>query len=192
MQNALPSHPGALLSASAPMTRDRATDVLAICRFRGEREHAVAAFFAQGREKSLAPGISPLDHDHAVLAEAPFLFATGGIEVLVIFLELAEDLRFAVPVIAELRALDLQKITEGFVRVQGIGDVKERIWVDGMLEIRLPPRIAESRCRAKPTERDVERGDLQLMIERPNGMFVESFGGQFGISILQCVVNILG
>src|ERR1035441_8692082 len=86
---------------------NRAADVLAVRCLRREPEHPVAARLPQCGKKPLAPGVRALDHDHPVLAEPPFLFATGGIEVVVVGPELAEDLRFAVPVVAQLRALDL-------------------------------------------------------------------------------------
>ena len=136
---------------------DRAADVLAVRRLRREPEHAMAVPLPQCREESLASGVRPLDHDDAVLAEPPFLFATGGIEVVVVSPELAEDLRLAVPVVAQLRTLDLQEVAEGFAGVRRIGDVEERVRVDRVFEVFLPPQIPEAPCRAHAVQRDVER-----------------------------------
>ncbi len=151
----------------------------------------MAALLTQYREESLAPGVRPLDDDHAVLAEPPFLFTTGGIEVAVEFLKLSEDLRIAVPVISQLRALDLQELAEGFVGMRRVRNVEDRIRVHRVLEIRLPPCVAEPLGRAEPVERDVKRRNLQLMVQCPDGMLVEGLGGQGGISILQRVIDAL-
>lgn len=151
----------------------------------------MAAFLPQCREESLAPCFRTLDHDHPVLPEPPFFFATGGIEVVVEFPELAENLRFAVSVIAELGALDLQEIAEGLAGVCRICDVKESVRVDRVLEIFLPPQIPEALCGAEAVERDMERRDLQLVVERPDRMFVEGLRRRSGISVPQGVSDAL-
>ena len=138
----------------------------------------MAALLTQGREKPLTPGIRALDYDHAVLAKPPFLFTTRGIEVGVVLPELAEDLRLTVPVIAELRALDLQEIAESLVGMLRVRNVEDRVRMHCVFEIGLPPRIAEPLCRTKPLERDVEGCYLQLVVERADGMFVERLCGQ--------------
>src|ERR1039458_6152210 len=168
-----------------------AADVPAVRRLRRKPEHPVAARLPQRRKESLAPGVRALDHDHPVLAEPPFLFATGGIEVVVVGPELAEDLRFAVPVVAQLRALDLQEVAERLAGVRRIGDVEDRVRVDRVFEVRLLPRVAEPLARREPVEPDMERRYLQLMVERPEGMLVEGLGRRSGISIPQGVGDTL-
>ena len=46
-----------------------------------------------------------------------------------------------------------------------VRDAKEFIWMDRMLEIRLPPGGADSFCSAKTVACDVEQRNLQLMIQ---------------------------
>jgi hypothetical protein len=136
---------------------DRAPDVRAVRRFRREPEHAMAATRLQCVEQALQPGVTPLDHDHPVLPESPFPLAISGIEILVVLPKLAENLWFTVSVIAEFRPFDLQEITEGLAGSCGIGDVEERVRMDRVLEVFLPPQISEALRRAQAVEGDMER-----------------------------------
>jgi hypothetical protein len=170
---------------------NRGADVRTVRRLRCKPEHPMTVFLPQRLEESLAPGVRPLDHDNTVLAEPPFLFATGGIEVAVVCSELPEDLRLAVPVIAEFRAFDLQEIAEGLAGVCRIGDIEDRVRVDRMLEVRLLPRVSEPVARAQPVERDMKRCNLQFMVQGSKRMLIERFRRRSGITVSSGVSDAL-
>ena len=80
--------------------------------------------------------------------------------------EFPQDLRLAVAVVAELRAFDLKEIAEFLAGISRVLDGEERVRVDGVLEVRLPPRIPEVPRGAEIPQRHVERRYLALMVTR--------------------------
>ena len=97
------------------------------------------------------------------LGPSRFLFATSRIEVVVECPELAEDLRLTVAVVTEVRTLDLKEITELLAGISRVLDCEERVRVDGVFQICLPPRIPKAGCFRKPVECDT-RGHNMLRI----------------------------
>ena len=109
----------------------------------------------------------------AVLAKSPFLFATSGIEVVVECSELAENLRLAIPVLAQFRTLDLQEIAERLAGVRWVLDVEDGVRMDRVFKIGLSPCVAEPVASAEPVKRDMERRYLQFVIQGSDGMLVK-------------------
>lgn len=146
------------------------TDVLFVQRFGGDPEHPVVHSFSgqAGTQVILPLGVAESEED-AELAESPLLLAQFGVVVLVIFLELPDDRRFAFAVVPYLRALDLKEIVErvSSFGLGGVGDAEVRVGVNGFLMVDhgLMPSEDELMFLAKLLEVDVELGELHFVPE---------------------------
>ena len=96
---------------------DRGTKTLLEFGLSGEPKHAMAERLPNRGEQAFAANIVLLHNDHPELPKSPFLLAIRGIEVFIIRAELPEDLRLAIAILPELRALDFQKV----VKTPGLG-----------------------------------------------------------------------
>ncbi len=130
-------------------------------------------------QEILPPHIILLHDDDAEFAESPILLALVGVVVFRVPGELFNQRGFGF-----LRLFDFE---EKVIRALVVGEREERVGMDAALEVGLLPVEGQSILFAEAVERDVKEADLELMVERSEGVFIEALG-VLGIDNLHTLV----